>query len=82
MYGVYKECITNISIDIYGYSLYIPYIFHIHFLAMVHVFSLVCFLIYRVNRRQILIAKPRLYFFPDFTPFIFLINIFMIFHQN
>ena len=25
---------------------------------MLHVFSLVCFLIYGVNRRQVLIAKP------------------------
>ena len=31
-------------IDIYGYSLYIPYIFHIYFLAMWSMFSLVCVL--------------------------------------
>ena len=36
-------------IDIYGYSLYIPYIFHISFLKMLHRFSLVCFLIYGVK---------------------------------
>ena len=45
-------------INIYGYSLYIPYIFHIYFLNMFHIFSLVCFLIYGVNRRQVLIASP------------------------
>ena len=39
-------------IDIYGYSLYIPYIFHIYFLAMFHIFSLVCFLIYGVKSRS------------------------------
>ncbi len=49
--------------DIYGYSIYIPYIFHIYFLDMFHIFSLVCFLIYGVKRRQVLIAKPRKYFF-------------------
>ena len=43
---------------------------------MFHVFSLVCFLIYGVKRRQVLIAKLRCYFyFPDFTPFIFLLMI-------
>ena len=39
-------------INIYGYSLYIPYIFHIYFLNMFHIFSLVCFLIYSVNSRS------------------------------
>ena len=29
--------------NIYGYSLYVPYIFHICFLNMFHIFSLVCF---------------------------------------
>ena len=53
-------------IDIYGYSLYIPYIFHIYFLAMFHIFSLVCFLIYGVKRRQVLIAKSRFYFIFQF----------------
>ena len=43
----YRETITNI----YGYSLYIPYIFHIYFLDMFHIFSLVCFLIYGVKSR-------------------------------
>ena len=124
IYGIYKECITNISIDIYditinihkyihqthrpngaaaeggrpigappkaapvfliiniyGYALYIPYIFHIYFLAMFHIFSLVCFLIYGVKRRQVLIAKPRFYFyfFRIYTFYIF-INYFMIFY--
>ena len=65
-------------IDIYGYSLYIPYIFHIYFLAMFHIFSLVCFLIYGVNRRQVLIAKPHLYCFPDFMPFIYLLRNFRV----
>ena len=35
--GIYKACIANISIDIYGYSLYSPDIFHICFLDMFHV---------------------------------------------
>ena len=39
-------------INIYGYSLYIPYIFHIDFLDMFHVFSLVCFLIYGVKSKE------------------------------
>ena len=62
-------------INLYGYSLYIPYIFHIYFLAMFHIFSLVCFFIYGVKRRQVLIAKPRVYFFsPNLTPFISLLT--------
>ena len=53
-------------INIYGYSLDIPYIFHIYiyiyiyFLNMFHICSLMCFLICGVNRRQVLIAKPHL----------------------
>ena len=39
-------------INIYGYSLYIPYIFHISFLNMFHIVSLVCFLIYGVKSRS------------------------------
>jgi len=39
-------------INIYGYSLYIPDIFHIYFLNMFHIFSLVCFLIYGVKSRS------------------------------
>ena len=31
---------------------------------MFHIFSLVCFLIYGVNRRQVLIAKPLFFFQP------------------
>ena len=64
--------------DIYGYIsytflIYIPYM-HICFLDMFHVFSLVCFLIYGVKRRQVLIAKPHFYFyFSDFIPVIFLL---------
>ena len=47
---------------------------------MFHVFSLVCFLIHGVKRRQVLIAKPRFYFyFSDFTLFIFSLTIFMFF---
>ena len=43
---------------------------------MFHVFSLVCFLIYGVKRRQVLIAKPRkLSFSRDFMPFLFLLAI-------
>ena len=40
--------------DTYGYSLCIPYTFHIHLINMFHIFSLVCFLIYSANRTQIL----------------------------
>ena len=54
------------------YSFYIPYIY---LLNMFHIFSIVCFLIHGVNRRQVLIAKPCLYLLPDFTPFIFLLAI-------
>ena len=44
---------SKISMDVLDiHSLYIPYIFHIYFLDMFHVFSLVCFLIYGVKRRQ------------------------------
>ena len=35
-----------------------------------YICSLVCFLVYGVNRRQALIAKPRLYF-PDLKGFAF-----------
>ena len=35
--------------NIYGYSLCIPYILHIYFLNIFHIFSLVCFLIYSLN---------------------------------
>ena len=42
------------TINIYGYSLYIPYIyiFHVYFLAMWSMFSLVCFLIHEVKSRS------------------------------
>ena len=36
-------------INIYGYSLDVPYMFHTYFLSMFHIFSLVCFLIYSVS---------------------------------
>ena len=36
-------------INLYGYALYIPDIFHIYFLNMFYIFSLVCFLIYGVK---------------------------------
>ena len=36
-------------INICGFSLYIPHIFHISFLNMFHIFSLVCFLSFSVN---------------------------------
>ena len=66
----------------YIFHIYI-YIFHIYFLAMFHIFSLVCFLIYGVKRRQVLIAKPRFYFyFFRFYTFYIFINNFMIFHQS
>ena len=41
---------SSYIIDTYGYSLYIPNIFHIYFLAMWSMFSLVCSLIYGVKR--------------------------------
>ena len=41
-------------INIYGYSLYIPYIFHTYFLNVFHICSLVCFLLYGIKRRQAL----------------------------
>merc|ERR1711924_398511 len=48
--------LMDIFMDIYGYIIniygYISYIFHIYFLNMFHVFSLVCFLIYGVKRRS------------------------------
>ena len=40
------------TINIYGSSLYVPYILHIHFQKMFHIFSLVCFLIYGVKSRS------------------------------
>ena len=61
-------------------SLYIPYIYNknkkiLYFLALFHIFSLVCFLIYGVKRRQVLIAN-RLYAFD------FFISNFMIFYTT
>ena len=44
---------------------------------MFHVFSLVCFLIYGVKRRQVLIAKPCFYFY--FFRFYMFINNFILF---
>ena len=71
-----KAAPVFLIINIHGYALYIPYIFHIYFLAMFHIFSLVSFLIYGAKRRQVLIAKPRKYYFlRDFTLFIFLLAI-------
>ena len=81
MFHVHKK-----NINIYGYIsytfltvVYIPYM-HICFLDMFHVFSLVCFLIYGVKRRQVLIAKPRFYFkISRFTTSIFLSIILWVF---
>ena len=39
-------------INIYVYSLYLPYIFHIYFLKMLHTISLGCFLICGVKSRS------------------------------
>ena len=62
--------------NMYGYSLYVPYTFHIYIyiyiLNMFHIFTLVFFLIYSVNRRQILIAKS---YFPYVVPFTLLLTI-------
>ena len=41
--------------NIYGYSLYIPYIFHIYFLSMFHIFSFVRFL--RITQSESVLAK-------------------------
>ena len=38
--------------NIYGYSLYIPYTFHIYFLNMFHIFSFVCCFICGVKSRS------------------------------
>ena len=46
---------------------------------MFHILSLVCFLNYGVNRRQILIAKPCLYFFLQILRLLYFINNFLIF---
>ena len=65
-------------INVYGYSLYIPYIFHIYFLAMFHIFSLVCFLIYGVKSRSghdrsqsfgsiLYVSGPKLSFWGSFS---------------
>ena len=48
---------------------------------MFHIFPLVCFLIYGVKRRQVLIAKPQKYLFLDCTPFIFLLTILSFFSK-
>ena len=45
---------------------------------MFHVFSLVCFLIYGVKRRQVLIAKPRKYFL-EILRLVYFISNFIIF---
>ena len=57
--GIYKEYIRNIHKYLWyriirntDYSLCIPYILHIYFLSMFHIFSLVCFLIYSVESRS------------------------------
>ena len=48
--------LCSYTMNIHGYSLYIPYIFHIYFfLNVFNAFSLVCFLTYSVNKKQILI---------------------------
>ena len=62
-------------IILYHKSLWIfPQLFHICFPNMFHIFSLVCFLIYRVERRQALIAKPPSYLFHLLSyPFIYYI---------
>ena len=36
-----KAAPVFLIINLYGYALYIPYIFHIYFLAMFHIFSFV-----------------------------------------
>ena len=44
--------ISFCTLNIYGYSVYIPYIFHIYIyvLNIFHIFSFVCFVIYSANR--------------------------------
>ena len=63
-------------IDIYGYSLYIPYIFHIYFLAMWNMFSLVCFLIYGVKRKSGHDGRM------SFGPFLHVSGLKMVFWRN
>ena len=46
---------------------------------MFHIFSIVCFLIYGVNRRQVLIVFT--FSFSDFTPFISLLAILCFFKK-
>ena len=61
--------------------IYIPHTFHICFLNMFHIFSFVCFLIYGVNRRQVLIAKPRIYVYVNkYTYCIYDIYIYIYIH--
>ena len=63
----------------YGFLISHTHIY-IYFLNMFHIFSLVYFLTYGVNRRQVLIAKPRFYFQNfKFYDFYILINHFMFF---
>ena len=82
-----KAAPVFLIINISAYALYVPYIFHMYSIYIsqlcVHVFSLVCFLIYGVKRRQVLIAKPRFHFhfFRFYTFYIFIFS-FMIFHQS
>ena len=50
---LYHECLWIFL----TYSTYIPYIYiHIYYLGMFHLFSLLCFFNYGVNRRQALFA--------------------------
>ena len=58
---IYIDIYTYIYIYIYIYIIYIYTYIYIHFLNIFHICSLVCFLIYGVNRRQDLIAKPHFY---------------------
>ena len=57
IYGIYKEYIRMCFwlfcvINIYEYPSYVDDLFHIDFLNMFHIFSLVCFLIYGVKSRS------------------------------
>ena len=68
LYSVHGYARVHTSIYIYIYQyIYIYIHIYIYIPNIFHMFSLVCFLTYGVNRRQVLTAKPHLYF-PDCLP--------------
>ena len=67
-------------INLYGYSLYIPYIFHIYFLDMFHchpcIFPCVFLNLWSHEKISPYRKTTEIFFFKDFTPFICLLTIF------